>query len=194
MLFILAFLSHPHILRPRIVKSALDVMARIRNRKLLHAGHILMIVSVPMLILTAIRMLGLALAGPFSGLALAGCVLAVLGSIVLAVDKGALCLTVSAFDTLSDSEFQPMEPGFRVLFQKASWMKLVWGIVLLPAGFLLLTVSLWMGRTLPAWECVPLITGSLLLLMPDGIEIVNLVASVLLAVSLIPMGIHWIAS
>ena len=47
-----------------------------------------------------------------------GAVVAILGSIFLAVDKGALCLTMSAFDTLPEKEFVQIMPGIMAMFSK----------------------------------------------------------------------------
>jgi len=158
----------------------------------MHFGHVLMIFSVPLLILTAVKLTFLTQAGAFSGLGFAGGIVAILGAIFLAVDKGALCLVVSAFDTLQDKEFAQLKAGFRTISQKASWLKLVWGIVLLPLGFIILAVANLGGLTLSAWQCICLITGSALLLMPDGFEIINLGASVILIAGLLPMGLSWL--
>lgn len=47
---------------------------------------------------------------------LVGAALAVLGACLLAADKGALCLTMSAFDTLPENEFAQMMPGLQAIF------------------------------------------------------------------------------
>jgi hypothetical protein len=191
--FVFAFATHPDLLKPRLVKNEDDIMRRIRKNKLMHIGHVLMIFSVPLLISTALKLTFLTQANGYTGLGLAGGIAAILGAISLAVDKGALCLVVSAFDTLSDSEFVQLKPGFRTISQKASWLKLVWGIVLLPLGFIVLAIANLIGLTLPAWQCICLIIGSVLLLMPDGFEIINLGASIFLVVGLLPMGLNWLS-
>jgi hypothetical protein len=192
-LFIFAFATHPNLLKPKLVKNEDDIMRRVRKNKLMHIGHVLMIISVPLLILTAIKMIGLTQAGVLSGLGFAGGIVAILGAIFLAVDKGALCLVVSAFDTLQDEEFAQLKPGFKTMSQKASWLKLVWGIVLLPLGFIILAIANLGGLTLPSWQCICLIIGSVLLLTPDGFEIINLGASIILLAGLLPMGLSWLS-
>jgi hypothetical protein len=192
-LFIFAFATHPNLLKPKLVKDADDIMRRVRKNNLMHIGHVLMIISVPLLIMTVIKMIGLTQASVLSGLGFAGGLVAILGSISLAVDKGALCLVVSAFDTLPDNEFAQLKPGFKTMSQKASWLKLVWGIVLLPLGFILLAIANLVGLTIPAWQCICLIIGSGLLLVPDGFEIINLGASIILLAGLLPMGLNWLS-
>jgi hypothetical protein len=192
LLFVFAFATHPGLLKPKLVKNEDDIIRRVRKNRLMHFGHVLMIFSVPLLILTAVKLTFFTQTGALSGLGFAGGIVAILGAIFLAVDKGALCLTVSAFDTLPDKEFAQIKPAFRTISRKASWLKLVWGILLLPLGFILLAIANLGGLTLPAWQCICLLLGSLLLLVPDGFEIVNLGASLVLIVGLLPMGLSWL--
>ncbi|MCK7518613.1 MAG: hypothetical protein MZV64_13275 [Ignavibacteriales bacterium] len=53
---------------------------------------------------------------------------------------------MSALDTVPDAEFAAMVPGLRAMFAKKGWMKLLWGILFLPAGFAIQTVGLVAGR------------------------------------------------
>lgn len=192
-LFIFAFATHPNLLKPKFVKNEDDIMKRVRKNKLMHIGHVLMIFSVPLLILTAVKLSFLTQAGALPGLGFVGGIVAILGAISLAVDKGSLCLVVSAFDTLPDNEFAQLKPGFKTMSQKASWLKLVWGIVLLPLGFIILAIANLGGLTLPSWQCFCLIIGSVLLFTPDGFEIINLGASIILLAGLLPMGLNWLS-
>lgn len=68
----------------------------------------------------------------------------------MAADKGALCLTMSAFDTLPEREFAQLAPGLRALYAKAGWMRLLWAVLLLPLGFAILAVALLAADALPA--------------------------------------------
>jgi hypothetical protein len=190
--FVFAFGTHPDLSKPRLVKNGDDIIRRVRKNKLMHIGHVLMIFSVPLLMLTAVKLTLLTQTGGYSGLGFAGGIIAILGAISLAVDKGALCLVVSAFDTLPDKEFAQLKPAFRTISQKASWLKLVWGIVLLPSGFLILAIANLVGLTIPTWQCICLMIGSVLLLVPDGFEIINLSASIILIAGLLPMGLTWL--
>jgi hypothetical protein len=49
---------------------------------------------------------------------LVGTGLAALGTVALAADKGALCLTMSALDDLSDGEFAAARPALSAIFAK----------------------------------------------------------------------------
>ena len=129
--------------------------------------------------------------------ALAGFVggsLAVLGALMLAADKGALCLTMSAMDSLSDGDFAQMMPGLLVMFSKESWLVLLWGILLLPIGFTIQAIALLRTKAIPRWQGVLFLFGALLVGTPDGVEIINLAASILLAVAFVPYGIQIVGS
>ena len=101
---------------------------------------------------------------------------------------------MSALDGLSDAEFTNMMPGLLAMFSKQGWLVLLWGIVLLPAGFALQAIGLLRAKALPRWQSVLLLVGVLLIGAPDGVEIVNLTASVLLAIAFVPYGIQLIRS
>ena len=125
---------------------------------------------------------------------LIGAALAVLGAILLAADKGALCLTMSALDTVPEEKFSAMMPGLLAMFSKKGWMVLLWGILLLPVGFAIQAVGLLQANALPPWQSTLFLIGVLLVATPDGLEIINLSASVLMAAALIPYGLQLIVS
>lgn len=121
-----------------------------------------------------------------------GGALAVHGSLALAVDKGALCLTMSALDRLTDSQFANMMPGLLVMFSKNGWMVMLWGIVLLPVGFGMQAIALFKTGSFPHGKGILFLIGVLLIGTPDGGEIVNLTASLLLTIAFVPYGIQLI--
>jgi len=123
-----------------------------------------------------------------------GGALAILGTLALAADKGALCLTMSALDNLTDVEFANMMPGLSAMFSKSGWLVLLWGISLLPIGFGIQAIALLRSKSLPRWQCLLFLIGVLLIAAPDGVEIVNLTASVLMAIAFVPYGIRLIRS
>ncbi len=123
-----------------------------------------------------------------------GAALAVVGAILLAADKGALCLTMSALDTVPEEKFSAMMPGLLAMFSKKGWMILLWGMLLLPLGFAIQAVGLLQANALPRWQSAIFLVGVLLVGTPDGMEIINLSASILMATAMIPYGIHLIAS
>lgn len=184
------FAVHPGLSRPHVITDPDELVARAHGNRLLHVGHVAVLAACPLLIVLVIHYVGL-LAGSSAELTgLIGAGLAVIGVIALAADKGALCLTMSAFDTLPEPEFAQLAPGLRTLGAKAGWMRLLWAVLLLPLGFAVLAVALLASDALPAWQAVALLVGSLMLMVPDGLELINLTGCAALAVAMVPTGIQ----
>jgi hypothetical protein len=193
LIFIFAFSHHPGLLKPRLLQPE-GIIQRARGNKWLQFAHSLVLLATAPLVVMAIHFMHLLSQGSAAWAGLAGAVLAVLGAILLAADKGALCLTMSALDTLPEEKFSAMMPGLLAMFSKKGWMILLWGILLLPAGFALQAVGLLQVSALPRWQTALFLIGVLLVGTPDGLEIVNLSASVLMAVALVPYGLQLIGT
>ena len=193
LVFVFAFAAHPRLLRPRLLGPE-ELARRAHCNKLIHFGHVLVTLNTSLLIVVALHFTSLlgnsdgALAGFIGG------VIAILGAIFLAVDKGALCLTMSAFDTLPEKTFDQIMPGVMTLFTRKGWLKLIWGIVFLPIGFAIQAIALLKTHTLSPWQSILFLIGTLFIATPDGAEIINLSASIMMAASLIPYGLQIIAS
>lgn len=113
---------------------------------------------------------------------------------MLAADKGALCLTMSALDTtLTEAEFQQMMPGLLAMFAKKGCLILIWGLLCLPIGFVIQGIGLLKSKSLATWQSLLFIIGVLFIGTPDGVENVNLTASILIAAAFIPYGFKIIA-
>jgi hypothetical protein len=193
LIFVFAFSVHPGLLRPRLLKAE-GIILRARRNKFLQFGHALFLLSTSLLVATAIQFAKLLGQGSAAWAGYVGGALAILGAILLAADKGALCLTMSALDTLPEEKFSAMMPGLLAMFSKKGWMVLVWGMVLLPVGFAIQAVGLLQAGVLPLWQSALFLVGVLLIATPDGLEIINLSASILMAAALIPYGIQLIAA
>jgi hypothetical protein len=189
LIFVFAFAAHPGLLRPRLLKPE-EIIRRARGNKWLHLGHSLVLLCTALLIVAAIHFMSILSQGSAAWTGLAGAALAVVGAVLLAEDKGAFCLTMSALDALPEDAFSAMLPGLRMIFSKKGWLKLVWGMLLLPLGFAVQAVGLLQADALPRWQSVFFLVGVLLVGAPDGMEIVNLSASVLMAAAMVPYGIH----
>ncbi len=193
LVFVFAFAAHPRLLRPRLLRPE-AIMLRARGNKRLQIGHGLVLLDTALLVVAAFHFMKILSGSRGEWAGFIGAVLAVLGAILLAADKGALCLTMSALDTVPDDEFAGMTPGLRAMFSKKGWMWLLWGIILLPAGFAIQAVGLLQAQALPSWESILFLIGVLFVATPDGLEIVNLGASVLMAIAMVPYGIRLIAA
>ena len=121
---------------------------------------------------------------------LLGCILAVFGALMLAADKGALCLTMSALEGISEKNFIAMMPGLIAMFSKEGWLILIWGILFLPIGFLVQAIALLKSQAIPRWQAILFSISILFIGTPDGIEFINLSASILMAVAFVPYGIQ----
>ncbi len=193
LIFIFAFSVHPGLLKPRLLQPE-EIVRRARRNRWLQFGHSLVLLCTALLIVLAIHFMDILSSGSAAWAGMVGAVLAILGAILLAADKGAFCLTMSALDTLPDYEFSSMMPGLLAIFSRKGWMILLWGMLLLPLGFAIQAVGLLLSNALPAWQSAIFMVGVLLVAIPDGLEIVNLSASVLMAAALIPYGIQLIAT
>jgi hypothetical protein len=189
MLFAFGFAVHPGLRRPHVITDPAEMVARAHGNRLLHVGHVAVLASCPLLIVIVIHYASV-LSGSTAELpGLIGAGVAVIGVVALAADKGALCLTMSALDTLPEREFAQLRPGLRALYAKSGWMGLLWAVLLLPLGFAIMAVALLAAGAIPAWQSIALLAGSLLLMVPDGLEIVDLAGCALLAVAMVPTGL-----
>jgi hypothetical protein len=189
-IFIFAFSVHPGLLTPRIL-SAEELIYRAHQQDLLQFAHLLVTLCTSLLIVIALHFVKLldksaGWAGTIGG------ILAIFGAIILAADKGALCLTMSALDSISESQFSQMIPGLLAMFSKEGWLIILWGMVFLPIGFAIQAIALIKTRSLPRWQSILFLVGTLFIATPDGVEIINLSASILIAVALLPYGIKLI--
>jgi len=193
LVFVFAFAAHPRLLRPRLLGPE-ELAHRAHKNELLQFGHVLVTLNTGLLIVVALHFMKVLDQSTGAWAGFVGAVIAILGAVFLAADKGALCLTMSAFDTLSENGFNQIMPAVMAMFTKKGWLKLLWGILLLPIGFTIQAIALLTTHTLAPWQSILFMVGALLVGTPDGLEIINLSASVMMAVSLVPYGIQIITT
>jgi hypothetical protein len=191
--FVFAFAVHPGLLAPRML-SPEELILRAHQNGLLQFAHVLVTLNTAVLVVLALHFMKLLNRISAGWAGLVGASLAILGAVLLAADKGALCLTMSALDTLPESKFALMMPGLLAMFSFKGWMVLVWGFLFLPIGFAIQTMALLKTKALPRWQSALFLIGVLLVGFPDGAEIVNLTASILMAVALLPYGMRMVAN
>ncbi len=192
LVFVFAFAAHPGLLQPRLLAPE-ELAVRAHGDGLLQFGHVLVTLNTALLVVVAVHFMRRLDRTSGVWLGTVGGAIAVLGALALAADKGALCLTMSALDTLPEDVFAQTLPGVLAMFDKQGWMVLVWGIVCLPIGFAIQAGGLLQTRTLPRWQSSLFLIAVLLVATPDGLEIVNLSASILMAVAFVPYGLQLIA-
>jgi hypothetical protein len=187
LVWVFAFSVHPNLLDPGIL-SAEELIERAHGDGLLQFAHALVTLNTAVLVVLTLHFKKLLDHTHLAWAGLVGAALAVLGACLLAADKGALCLTMSAFDTLPESEFAQIMPGLLAIFSFKGWMVLVWGLVLMPIGVAIQTIAMLKTRVLPRWQLWLLLIGVLFIGFPDGAEIINLSAAILMAIAMITYG------
>lgn len=187
LVFIYAFTIHPNLFNPKMLEPA-ELIQRAHYSNHLHFAHALVTLSTGLLVIASLHFMSLLKNTSGKWFGLIGSVLAILGSLMLAADKGALCLTMSALDTLPENEFINMMPGLLAIFNKQGWLVLIWGLILLPIGFIVQTMGLLKSKSFAKWQCILFIIAMLFIGTPDGLEIINLTASILMSIVLIPYG------
>ena len=191
LIFIFAFAVHPNLFSLEIVTDVSTRVGEFHGNRLMHLGHALMLLTVPLLIVASLKFMDM-LKGSRPWLGFIGCVMAVFGAVMLAVDKTALCLVPSAFDALPEEEFSQMLPGLQAMFDFEGWLALLYTLPLLPLGFMVQGVGLYLARAIPRWQSVFLIIAMVLLGVSAAVDVdlFGLVASLFLAAALIPLGVR----
>lgn len=183
-----AFAVHPNLMNMEISHNIQAKIVEFHGNQLLHFGHFLMVLAVPMLITIAVHFMDLLQTrGAWWGFV--GGVLAIGGAVILAIDKGALCLVPSAFDTLPETEFTHLTPGIQAMFQYKGWLWILWLLPILPLGFTVQAIGLVRSNAIPRWQSVPMLIGSILMANAD-IDLIGLVATVFLGVGFVPYAIY----
>lgn len=193
LVWVFAFAVHPDLLDIRILGPE-ELIARAHGHPLLSTAHAFVTLLPALLVVLTVHFMRLLehTSGAWAGFV--GAVLAVVGGVLLAADKGALCLTMSALDTLPESQFADAMPGLLAIFSFKGWMVIVWGLLLMPIGVAIQTIALLKTGVLPRWQG-GLLLGSLFLVgFPDGAEIVNLGGAVLMAAALVPYGVRLVGT
>lgn len=188
----IAFAVHPNLLSFSISHDAQEKIAEFHGNSLLHFGHVLMLLGAPLLIVVAVHFMNL-MEKKAAWWGFLGGVLAVFGAVILAADKGALCLIPSAFDTLPETEFRSLAPGIAAMFQYRGWLWLLWLLPLLPLGFIFQSIGLARSSLIPRRQSIPMLIGSILMMNPD-IDIIGLVATIFLAIGFFPYAFQLLRS
>lgn len=186
MLFI-GFISHPNLLEMQPLHTVEQLVSRFHKNPMYHYGHLIVTFAVPVLIIYFIGTMNL-LQGKGKKYGFWGGIIGVFGAFILAVDKGALCLTMSAFDTLPEDQFQDFIPYLEVIVTKAGLLWIVWFIFALIIGGILQAIGLMKEKVIVKWQGAFIIIGLLLLINPD-IELISALGSLLMCIAYIPWGI-----
>ena len=188
MIWVTAFSVHPHLMAPRFALGPEALIHRAHGNGLLQFAHALVTLNTAILVVIALHFMKRLEGTSAAWAGLVGAACAVVGACLLAADKGALCLTMSALDTLPEPQFAATMPGLVAIFSFKGWMGLVWGLLLMPLGVIIQTVGLWRTRVFPRWQAGLLLVSVALVGFPDGAEIINLIAATGMAGAMVPYG------
>ena len=186
MLFI-GFVTHPNLLAMEPLQTVDQLISRFHNNPMYHIGHLIVTFAVPVLIVFFLGCMRI-LQGKGKNFGFWGGIIAIFGAFMLAVDKGALCLIMSAFDTLPEEVFANITPYLQVIVSKEGYLFIVWLLFALVIGGVIQTIGLMKEKVIQKWQGILIIIGLVLLLNPD-IELISTVGSVLLCIAYIPWGI-----
>lgn len=187
-MLLLGFVLHPNLLSFEMITDASDWAEEWRGNFLFHFGHLLVLFAVPLIIVSSLHLMSL-LECSDSWLGLVGAVLGVFGAFMLAVDKGALTLVLTAFQSLPDDQFIQILPALQSILDKEGWLWITWFFLALPMGFIVQTIGLIKENLIPTWQGFCIITGLLLLINPD-IEIISTLGAFLMCAGFIPIGMR----
>lgn len=181
------FMMHPNILKFEALQTVDQLVGRFHNQPVYHIGHLLVMFTVPVIMIALISSMKV-LQGKGKALGFWGGIIGVFGAFILAVDKGALCLVLSAFDTLPEAQFQQFVPFLSVIVSKAGLLWVVWLLPLLPLGAAIQTLGLMKEKVISKWQGICIVMGLMLLNNPD-IEFISTLGALLMCIGYIPWGV-----
>jgi hypothetical protein len=187
LMLLAGFLMHPNLLKLEALQTVEQLVGRFHNKPIFHIGHLIVMFTVPLIMIALISFMNV-LQGKGKQLGFWGGIIGLFGAFILAVDKGALCLVLSAFDTLPETQFQEFVPFLSVIVNKAGLLWVVWLLPLLPVGASIQALGLLKEKFISKWQAVCIITGLLLLNNPD-IELISSAGALLMCAGYIPWGV-----
>ena len=188
LMLLTGFLLHPNLLSLEPLETVEQLVSRFHNQSIYHIGHLIVMFAVPIIMISQISIMNL-LQGKGKRLGFWGGIIGLFGAFILAVDKGALCLVLSAFDTLPEEQFQDFIPFLSVIVNKAGLLWVVWLLPLLTFGAIIQAFGLINERFISKWQGTCIILGLLLLNNPD-IELISSVGAFLMCAGYIPWGVR----
>lgn len=188
LMLLTGFLMHPNLLKLEALQTVEQLVGRFHNQPIYHIGHLIVMFAVPVIITALISFMNV-LQGNGKHLGFWGGIIGLFGAFILAVDKGALCLVLSAFDTLPEAQFQEFVPFLSVIVNKAGMLWVVWLLPMLPIGAAIQAFGLMKERFISRWQGVCIIAGLLLLNNPD-IELISGTGALLMCAGYITWGVR----
>ncbi len=187
LMLLIGFLMHPNLQKLEPLQTVEQLVGRFHNQPIYHIGHFIVMFAVPVIMIILNNFMKI-LRGRGKYFGFWGGIIGLFGAFILAVDKGALCLVLSAFDTLPEAQFQQFVPFLSVIVNKAGMLWVVWLLPLLPIGAAIQSIGLFKENFISKWQTICIVTGLLLLNNPD-IELISSVGALLMCIGYIPFAI-----
>jgi hypothetical protein len=187
LMLLAGFLMHTNLLKFEALQTVEQLVGRFHNQPLYHIGHLIVMFAVPVIMIALTSIMNV-LQGKGKRFGFWGGIIGLFGAFILAVDKGALCLVLSAFDTLPETQFQEFVPHLSVIVNKEGMLWVVWLLPLLPIGAAIQALGLIKEKFISQWQGVCIIIGLLLLNNPD-IEFISATGAVLMCAGYISWGV-----
>lgn len=184
------FALHPDLLALRMTTTAADLVAKFHGKAAFHAGHLIVLAAVPFIIVMFMSVMA-ALDGRGRRLGSIGGLVGIVGAVILAADKGALCLVLSAFDSLPGPDFSALSPALQAIVDRRGLLVIFWLLPLLPIGAIIQMVALMREKKVGRAQGVAGIVGLVLLNNPD-LDLVSTIGGVLLCAAYIPLGVRFL--
>lgn len=189
-LLLIGFIMHPDLFSFKLVESAEQLASNFRHQSIFHIGHLIVALAIPFIVIHVFYVM-ISCKSKGGKLAFIGGLIAIFGAIILALDKGSLCLVLSGFDTLNEHEFNQFIPYLQVLVDKKGLLVINWLIVLLPLGTIIQALALRKESYFTKGQASAVIIGLILLNNPD-IELISTLGALLMVYGYIPLGIKFI--
>ena len=187
LMLLIGFVMHPNLLKMEALQTVEQLVGRFHNQPMYHIGHFIVTFAVPVIMIMLISSMNI-LQGKGKRLGFWGGIIGLFGAFILAVDKGALCLALSAFDTLPEAQFHEFVPFLSVIVNKEGLLWVVWLLPLLPIGAAIQSFGLMKEKLISKWQGLCIVIGLLLLNNPD-IELISSIGALLMCVGYIPWGL-----
>ncbi len=158
LMLLIGFLLHPNLFKMEALHTVEQLVGRFHNQSMYHIGHLIVMFTVPIIMIMLISSMNV-LQGKGKQLGFWGGIIGLFGAFILAVDKGALCLVLSAFDTLPEAQFQEFVPFLSVIVNKEGLLWVVWLLPLLPIGAAIQAFGLMKEQIISKWQGVSIIVG-----------------------------------
>lgn len=187
LLLFIGFILHPDLFSFEITTTAEGLMNKFYGKPIYHIGHMIVYVAVVPIIFTIYYLM--VFHKDDNRMLFWGGIIGLIGCVILAGDKGALCIILSGFDTLHESQMIQIKPALDVIVDKKGLLGIFYLLPLLPLGASIQIIGLIQLKVVSKKTGIIGVIGLMLLNNPD-IEIISSIGAILMSFCYIPLGIE----